>query len=132
VALLIPGPRSKRVSLVTAEEMYLPLVDCGVRVWRYQPSMMHAKAVLVDGVVSMVGSINVNRRSIQKDEEAGVAILSRSVTGELENHYREHVGRSIPGAPIAEHRPVTRRIVSKLLKPVNPRRSQTQWPVTPI
>jgi cardiolipin synthase len=99
VDLLIPGPHiDKRVSLVMAEEMYLPLVDCGVRVWRYQPTMMHTKALLVDGIVSMVGSLNVNRRSIKKDEEAGVAIMSQRVTGELESHFQRDVSQSVGGA----------------------------------
>lgn len=116
--LLIPGPHiDKRVSLVMAEEMYVPLVRRGIRVWRYQPTMMHTKGVLVDGVVSMVGSLNVNRRSIQKDEEAGVAILSRPVTKELESHFRCDVSRSVPGEP-TDDRSLAGRLVSKILRPI--------------
>ena len=53
------------------------LVECGIDVYSYQPSMMHAKAVLVDGILSVVGSLNINQRSVSKDEETAIGILDK-------------------------------------------------------
>lgn len=119
IEMLVPGPHmDHRVSAVMAEDLYLPLLKTGMKVWIYQPTMMHTKALLVDGVVSMVGSINVNRRSVQKDEEVAVAILDEEVTSTLERHFREDVGRSLPAEPRDRSRPLHRRLLAKLLKPV--------------
>lgn len=119
VDLLIPGPHiDKRVSAIMAEEMYLPLLDMGARVWIYQPTMMHTKALLVDGLASMVGSINVNRRSVLKDEETATVILDEEITSLLERHFVEDVTRSLPAEPEAEDRPVIRKLAAKLLRPI--------------
>lgn len=117
--LLIPGPHiDKRVSQVMAEEMYLPLIDAGARVWIYQPTMMHVKAMLVDGSMALVGSININRRSVEKDEEVAIAIFDRELTSLLESHFQEDVARSIAAVSEVRDRPVLRRIAARLLRPI--------------
>lgn len=118
VDVLVPGPHiDKRVSEVMATEMYQPLLRAGGRVWRYQPTMMHVKAVLVDGVLSIVGSLNINRRSVEKDEETAVGILDGDITSELEGHFQEDVERSEPAS--TEDRDGGRRLLAKLLKPIS-------------
>lgn len=119
VDIMIPGPHiDKRISDVMAEEMYVPLVEAGARVWIYQPTMMHVKAMLVDGSVALIGSINMNRRSVEKDEEVAVAILDRGLTRTLEQHFREDVESCIPVEPTVEDRPLRRRLAAKLLHPI--------------
>ncbi|NND04526.1 MAG: cardiolipin synthase B, partial [Acidimicrobiia bacterium] len=84
IDILLPGPHiDKRVSAVVAQDCYFPLVDEGIRVWIYQPTMMHVKAVLVDDELAMIGSVNINRRSVEKDEEVALVVLDRSVVAEL-------------------------------------------------
>ena len=119
VDIMVPGPNiDKRVSAVVAEEMYEPLLDFGVRVWIYQPTMLHTKTFLVDGVLSFVGSVNINRRSVEKDEEAAVAILDPNVTGILEGHFREDVQLSEPASMGQSGRPIQRRLAAKILRPI--------------
>lgn len=118
VDLLIPGPHiDKRISEVMAIDMYRPLLEVGGRVWRYQPTMMHAKAVLVDGVLSIVGSMNLNRRSVSKDEEAAIAILDADITATLEKHFADDVSRSEPAS--LEDGDDSDRLLAKLLKPIS-------------
>ena len=97
VQLLIPGPHiDKELSRLVALDRMRPLVESGMKAWSYQPSMMHVKAVLVDGALSFVGSTNVNRRSVHKDEEVAMAIFDRGVTSILEAHFendRDHSER---------------------------------------
>lgn len=119
VDIMIPGPHiDKRISSVMAEDAYVPLVEAGARVWIFQPTMMHVKAMLVDGSVSLIGSININRRSVEKDEEVAVAILDRGLTRTLEQHFREDIERCIPVGPTMEDRPLRRRLAAKLLHPI--------------
>ncbi len=121
VHLLLPGPHiDKRVSAVVAEDEYRPLLDHGVRVWIYQKSMMHVKAVLVDGVASVVGSVNINRRSVSKDEEVAMVVLDRSVTALLEEHFRTDVADSVAAEVAVPEPPLLRRVGARLLRPLKP------------
>ncbi|MEX2423595.1 MAG: phosphatidylserine/phosphatidylglycerophosphate/cardiolipin synthase family protein [Acidimicrobiia bacterium] len=119
IDIVIPGPHlDKRIADVVAEEHAAALLGLGIRVWRYQPTMMHVKAVLVDGVIGLVGSVNVNRRSVEKDEEVGMLILDRDVVANLETHFREDVARSVPASPSLVDRSFGRKIASTLLRPI--------------
>jgi cardiolipin synthase len=120
VQVLLPGPHiDKRISAIAAEEIYADLVDAGVRVWVYQPTMMHVKAILVDGHISMVGSVNFNRRSVAKDEEVAIALLDSGITEQLGRHFIEDRARSELADPAVD-RPWYRAAASKILKPLNP------------
>jgi len=117
--LLLPGPHiDKRICDVVSESHYGELVDHGARVWRYQPTMMHVKAILVDGAMSLVGSVNVNRRSVEKDEEVAIAINDNATTELLESHYREDVANSELVSPPFEGAPLARRVAAALLRPL--------------
>lgn len=82
--------------------------------------MMHAKAVLVDGVPAMVGSVNVNRRSVEKDEEVAMVVLDEEITEVLETHFREGTAVSSPVTPTDERIPLHRRLLTLLLRPIRP------------
>ncbi|MEO7979332.1 MAG: phospholipase D-like domain-containing protein [Sporichthyaceae bacterium] len=96
VELLLPGPHAdKRVSQLTSEGSYERLVDCGVKVWIFQPSMMHAKVMTVDGVAAVVGSSNFNRRSLDHDEEVVLIALDRDLTARLDADLDDDFARSV-------------------------------------
>ena len=97
VQVLVPGPGAdKRVCQLAAESTFAELVDGGVEVWNFQPSMLHAKVLTVDGTLSVVGSSNFNRRSMDHDEEIALAILDADVAAVLNAHFEEDLERSVP------------------------------------
>jgi cardiolipin synthase len=97
VQVLLPGPGAdKRVCQLASESTYAHLVDGGVEVWNFQPAMLHAKIMTVDGELSVVGSSNFNRRSMDHDEEIALAIFDRQVTATLDDHYDDDLIRSRP------------------------------------
>lgn len=55
---------------------YERLMALGVEMYEYQPTMMHVKAMMADGVISMVGSANFDNRSLETNEE--LVTLARS------------------------------------------------------
>jgi len=73
---------------------YETLLRAGVRVWEYQPAMMHAKTFIVDGEWCTVGAINIDNRSAALMDEATLAVLSRPLASELEAHFLEDLARS--------------------------------------
>lgn len=89
------------------------------RAWVYQPTMMHVNAILVDGVLSMVGSVNVNRRSVEKDEEVAMAVVDEEITEVLETHFREDTAVSSPVTVSDQRIPLHRRLLTLLLRPIS-------------
>jgi cardiolipin synthase len=95
VDVLLPGPHAdKRVCQLASEAAYDRLTSCGVRVWNFQPTMMHAKIMIVDGVAAVVGSSNFNRRSLDHDEEVVLVALDSSVAGLLTADFDADLERS--------------------------------------
>ncbi|TDB92010.1 phospholipase D-like domain-containing protein [Actinomadura sp. 7K534] len=95
IELLLPGPNAdKRVSRLAAQRHYETLLECGVRIFQYQPTMLHTKIVLMDDTVALVGSTNFNRRSLDHDEEVMLAVIDEDLTATLHAHFEEDLARS--------------------------------------
>ena len=95
VDVLLPGPQAdKRVCQLASEATYEQLGAGGVRVWNFQPSMMHAKILTVDGIAAVVGSSNFNRRSLDHDEEIVLVGLERELVDTLDAHFDDDLTRS--------------------------------------
>ena len=69
---------------MVGEIAYQDLLDAGVRIFRYERSMLHAKVLTVDGVLSNVGSANINSRSLRHDEECDLVVYDPELTAELD------------------------------------------------
>lgn len=87
IQLLVPGPNNdKVVARLAAERQYAQLLDAGIEVHHFTPTMLHAKVLTVDGEVAVVGSANLNNRSLQHDEEVDVVLFDRELVAELDAH----------------------------------------------
>jgi cardiolipin synthase len=66
------------------------LLQQGVELYEYQPTMMHAKVLVVDGIWSMFGSANFDNRSLELNDELNVAVSSRELAARfLEDFERD-------------------------------------------
>jgi cardiolipin synthase len=84
VDIIHPGPHiDHRVSRLAGEARYPELLDAGIRIWRYQPTMIHAKITLVDDVLSCIGSANLNHRSVVKDDEVALLVVDPDLNAAL-------------------------------------------------
>ena len=62
---------------------YESYLEQGIEVYEYQPAMMHAKATVVDGVLSIVGSANFDNRSLELNDELNVAVFDEGLAERL-------------------------------------------------
>jgi cardiolipin synthase A/B len=74
---------------------YEQLLEHGIEIYEYQPTMMHAKSMIVDGVVSIVGSANFDNRSLELNDELNVAVTSASLASQLTGDFEHDMRRSI-------------------------------------
>jgi cardiolipin synthase len=82
-------PATSDVKLVWWASRYLVarLMRRGIRIFEYPERMMHAKAAVIDGVWSTIGSFNLDRRSMRHNLEAGLVILDAGFAAELERQF---------------------------------------------
>ncbi|MFI6467939.1 phosphatidylserine/phosphatidylglycerophosphate/cardiolipin synthase family protein [Streptomyces sp. NPDC050538] len=95
VEILLPGPYTdKRVCQLAGQRYYEDLTACGVKIFHYQPTMLHTKVVTVDRATALIGSTNFNRRSLDHDEEVMLAVLDPAFTATLDRHFTEDLEHS--------------------------------------
>ena len=78
VRLMLPGRSDVGLLLVAARAFYDKLMQAGVEVYERQHAVLHAKSLCIDGRISIVGSTNLDYRSIQQNFELSVVIHSRA------------------------------------------------------
>ena len=74
---------------------YEDLLSAGVRIYEYQPVMMHAKTIVVDGQWSSCGSMNADNRSMSFNEESNLVVFDRDVAGRLEKIFLDDLDYSL-------------------------------------
>lgn len=94
VEVMLPGPYTdERVSQLAGEAGFRSLLEGGVKLWKFQPSMLHTKIMTIDGEAACIGSANFNQRSMRKDDELAVVVLNSRITARLDGHYDEDLAR---------------------------------------
>lgn len=88
VKIMLPGAHcDSRLSQLAGFGAIETLLAAGVHICQYNQTLMHLKLLIVDGVVSSVGSINLNHRSMGKDEECNANIISEELAAQLCAHF---------------------------------------------
>ena len=77
VRVLTVGDKSDvKTTLYAGRAMYDELLEGGVRIYEYQPTMMHAKTMVVDSYWSTIGSMNFDNRSVSFNNETNIVVLN--------------------------------------------------------
>lgn len=97
IEVLVPGPHNdSRVSLLAGENEFERLIEAGIEIRVYQPTMIHQKILTADGTVSMIGSGNFNFRSMRHDEEIQLVVVDPALTRRLDAMLDEDFRRGVP------------------------------------
>jgi cardiolipin synthase A/B len=96
VRVLVPGPIND-VALARAAQRstYRPLLAHGVRIWEYQPTMMHAKTALVDANLGLIGSTNLDPLSLNVLEEGSFVADDARLNAALARTFLEDIEHSV-------------------------------------
>ncbi|MFI9803600.1 phosphatidylserine/phosphatidylglycerophosphate/cardiolipin synthase family protein [Streptomyces sp. NPDC052301] len=120
VEILLPGPHTdQRACQLAGQHRYTRLLQAGVHIRQYQPTMMHAKIITVDSVAALIGSTNFNRRSMDHDEEVMLAVLDEEFTAALDRDYDADLERSVSIDPARwRRRAVLQRVKEASVTPI--------------
>ncbi len=88
VTLMLPGGATDSYLLrLAARHLYPDLLESGVTILEYKPTLSHQKVMIVDGELSRVGSTNFDCRSLELNSEAGVIIQDKAVAAALKAQF---------------------------------------------
>lgn len=73
---------------------YQSLLDAGYEIYEYEPTMMHVKAMMVDGAWCVIGTANFDNRSFELNDELTVGIQDRRLAGELTKDFEADMTKS--------------------------------------
>lgn len=80
VRILTAGPRTDvNVVRYAGRAWYETLLRSGVRLYEWQPTTLHAKTFVVDGMWATIGSMNFDNRSMALNDESNLMVLDRAV-----------------------------------------------------
>lgn len=72
-------------TLLAGRASYEELLRGGVRIFEYEPTMMHAKTLVVDGAWSAVGSLNFDNRSLALNDESTLMVLDERLGAQMDS-----------------------------------------------
>jgi cardiolipin synthase len=111
VRILGPGPRTDvKTTLYAARESYAELLAGGVRIFEYQPTNLHAKTIVADGIWSSIGSMNFDNRSMVFNDEAALIALDSTLGARMDSVFLADLthAREVTAATIDDRSPLDR------------------------
>lgn len=73
---------------------YQRLLDAGYEIFEYQPTMMHAKVMVVDGIFSIIGSANFGNRSFELNDELTIGVSNPELAAQLTRDFETDIRSS--------------------------------------
>ena len=98
VRLIVPAFTDSRLVLNATQATFTRLLRAGVRIYELQDALLHAKSVVVDGTVAIVGSANLDMRSFLHNDEANAIVVDRDFGQRMEEVFARDQQRSKPVA----------------------------------
>lgn len=91
VRLVVPRKNNHRIAGLAARAHYDELLAAGVRVFERDPPFLHAKAIVADDILALVGSANLDTRSLRLNYETDLAIISTDFADRLKAEVHEEL-----------------------------------------
>jgi cardiolipin synthase len=90
IRFLVDGDKTDAPTVKFASRgQYRRLLEDGIEIAEYQPTMMHAKIAMIDGIFSIVGSANFDNRSLEMNDELSVAVFDAALNARLESDFEK-------------------------------------------
>lgn len=89
VRIITPGIPDKKVIYEVTRSYYARLVESGVKIYEYTPGFIHAKQCVCDGESAVIGTINLDFRSLYLHFENGVYLYGVSAVDEMRNDFKQ-------------------------------------------
>lgn len=116
VRIITPGIPDKKIIYMLTKSYYPQLLDAGVRIYHYTPGFIHAKCYVCDDEVGVVGTINMDYRSLYLHFECGTFIYNSDAIAGIKNDFEDTFG--ICEEVLKKNRPRKRSLILGTFKAV--------------
>ena len=93
VKLILPGIPDKKIAYALAKSHYRRLVEAGVEIYEYTPGFVHAKTMVSDHQKAIVGTINLDYRSLYHHFECAAYLYQVPCIAEIDRDFEETLGK---------------------------------------
>ena len=120
VKLLVPKSSDLRLVDLACQSYFWLTLRAGIKIFQYEPTMMHAKTIAVDGKWGMVGSCNLDNLSLILNYEDSLIVKDEKFVSDLEKHFEE----DLKNAPeltqeVWHNRPIGDKFLESLTWPLH-------------
>jgi cardiolipin synthase len=92
--MAIPKRCDSRIVAGTAQSYYPDLIKAGVEIYEYGPGLLHAKTMVADRSVGLIGSANLDRRSFELNFENNILFADHALAGTVRDCQAEYLAHS--------------------------------------
>lgn len=119
--LILPARCDSRFVAAASRSYYAELIEAGVELYEFKHGLLHAKTLTIDDDVALVGSANLDRRSLDLNFENNLLFMGASATGAVRAHQREWLAasRKVEAEEVARW-PATRRLWQNFVAVLGP------------
>ncbi|MBQ8893639.1 MAG: cardiolipin synthase [Clostridia bacterium] len=120
VKIIVPHIPDKRLVFGMTRSYYHRLMKAGVEIYEYEPGFIHAKSYLADDELAMIGTINLDYRSLVHHFENGVWMYRCSAIADLKADIQATVAQSIKVTSDLEKLTLLQKIIRSVVRIVAP------------
>jgi cardiolipin synthase len=121
VCLILPGIPDKKIPYALAKTHYPSLLASGVKIYEYTPGFVHAKVFVSDDCKAVVGTINMDYRSLYHHFECAAYLYESACIPAIEADFQKTLSLCRPVTKETLRRePLTRRITGIVMKAIAP------------
>jgi cardiolipin synthase len=119
--LVLPARNDSSLVAAACRSAYPDLLSCGVRLFEYPLGLLHTKSITVDARITLVGSANMDRRSLELNFENNLLVLDPGVTATIRDRQLGYLSQStIVKAESVEDWPFRVRLVDNVIGMASP------------
>ena len=119
--LVLPALNDSPLVAAASRSAYPDLLTSGVRLFEYPLGLLHTKSITIDGRITLVGSANMDRRSLELNFENNLLVLDPGVTATIRDRQLGYLSQStIVKADTVEHWPFRARLINNAIGMASP------------
>lgn len=91
IKILIPGIPDKKIPYMIARSYYPLLIDNNIEIYEYIPGFLHSKSLVSDDKIAVVGSINLDYRSLHLNYENAILVYCENLSKDIKNDFKKTI-----------------------------------------
>jgi cardiolipin synthase len=121
VSIIVPEKVDSFLTRHASRSYFDHLLEAGIHIFQYRAGLLHTKSVVVDGRISMFGTVNLDMRSLWLNYELSLFVYDVQFASELRQLQQSYMEDSLPLDPeLWTNRPMVTRLLENVLRLLSP------------